>query len=84
VLSTSYTDHAGQEVGYGTLLTACPDRSGKGLDAGCLAAKGFQAVQTYQPDSHFWALQGIETGIYLAATIALLAAAAWWTTRQIT
>lgn len=40
-------------------------------------------MQTYQPDSHFWALQGTETGIYLTAAIALLGAAAWWTTRRL-
>lgn len=83
VLSTSYTDHADQPVGYGTLLTTCPNTQGNGLDASCLAAKGFHAIEIYHPDSHFWALQGIETGIYLAAAIALLGAATWWATRRI-
>jgi len=83
VLSTSYTNHAGQPVGYGTLITTCPNNKGSALDASCLTAKGFHLVQTYQPDSHFWALQGTETGIYLTAAIALLGAAAWWTTRHL-
>ncbi len=44
----------------------------------CLAAKDFRFTTIYQPDSRFWALQGIETGIFVAVAAALLAIAAWW------
>jgi hypothetical protein len=33
---------------------------------------------TYQPASHYWPLQALETGIFLAAALALIAAAVWW------
>ena len=32
----------------------------------------------YLPSSRFWEFQGIETGIYLVPTLALLALVAWW------
>ena len=33
----------------------------------------------YQPASHFWPLQGIETGIFAGIALALILFAAWWT-----
>jgi hypothetical protein len=33
----------------------------------------------YQPASHFWPLQGVETGLFVGAALVLLAFAAWWT-----
>ena len=32
----------------------------------------------YHPSSRFWEFHGIETGIYLALTLALLALVTWW------
>jgi hypothetical protein len=39
----------------------------------CMQASGFRGFTTYQPASHYWPFQGIETGIYLALAAALLA-----------
>jgi hypothetical protein len=39
----------------------------------CLASSGVRGFATYQPASHYWPFQGIETGIYLALALALLA-----------
>ena len=36
----------------------------------------------YHPNSHFWALQGIETALFGVAAIALVGFAAWWTLRR--
>ena len=36
----------------------------------------------YHPNSHFWALQGIETAMFGVVAIALIAFAAWWTLRR--
>ncbi|HWB22642.1 MAG TPA: hypothetical protein VG652_07115 [Gaiellaceae bacterium] len=33
----------------------------------------------YQPPSHFWPLQGFETGIFVGVALLLIAFAAWWT-----
>jgi hypothetical protein len=39
----------------------------------CMQAQGFRGFTTYQPANHFWAFQGIETGIFVALAAALLA-----------
>ena len=36
-----------------------------------------QLLVAYQPPSHYWPLQALETGIFLAAALALIAATAW-------
>jgi hypothetical protein len=67
------------------------DRLGHALGApsaqkcgpGCVVASPsnyFHAI--YQPASHFWALQGIETAIFGGLGLALIALAAWWTLRR--
>jgi hypothetical protein len=45
------------------------------------APPGFMHA-VYHPNSHFWALQGIETALFGVAAIALIAFAAWWTLRR--
>ena len=37
-----------------------------------------RAHAVFQPASHFWALQGVETAIYAGIALVLLAVAAWW------
>jgi hypothetical protein len=39
----------------------------------CLATAGYHNYLSYQPASRYWAFQGIETGIFLAVALALLA-----------
>jgi hypothetical protein len=58
---------------------------GKGLEGPeeifqpCLHALShhLRVLVTYQPPSHYWPLQALESGIFLAAGIALLAVTAW-------
>lgn len=85
-IASSYTSAAGRPVSFGAMVKACETGHGSetGVRFSCLAAKGFQFASTYQPDSRFWPLQGIETGIFAAAAIALLAVAFWWAGRRIT
>jgi hypothetical protein len=40
--------------------------------ASCLSSHGFRTLITYQPASRFWALQGIEAGIFIALAAALI------------
>lgn len=84
-LSTGSADAAGHPIPFEQLVAACetPHGTETGLDVKCLAAHGFQHIETYQPDSRYWPLQGIETGIFLAAAIGLLALAVYWTRRRI-
>jgi hypothetical protein len=38
----------------------------------CLSSHGFHTLITYQPASRFWALQGIEAGIFIALAAAFI------------
>jgi hypothetical protein len=51
------------------------------VDAGNTDAPGFMHA-VYHPNSHFWALQGIETALFGVAAVALIAFAVWWTLRR--
>jgi len=49
-------------------------RSGSQTEAGlsqCLEGDGIRVAISYQPASRYWALQGIETGIFLVLALAL-------------
>jgi len=69
------------------LVSTCPtitDGSGayKGPTAGasrCLLTLSHQVQQlvTYQPPGHYWPLQALETGVFLAAALALIGATLW-------
>lgn len=85
VMGNSYTDASGHPVSFSAMVNACQAKHGGevGVRLSCLAAKGFRFSTTYQPDSRFWTIQGIEASIFLAAAIALLAVAAWWTLRRL-
>jgi hypothetical protein len=43
-----------------------------------------QLLVAYQPPSHYWPLQALETGIYLAAALALIGATIWHVGRRAT
>jgi hypothetical protein len=91
VLSSTLVNRAGKTVGnaqlHGLLLRACPTLA-RGLPpypgAGsalqpCTHALSQQLrlLVAYQPSSHYWPLQGLETGIFLAAALALVGATVW-------
>jgi ABC-type transport system involved in multi-copper enzyme maturation permease subunit len=78
---------------HGLLVHTCPAvvaGSSQGLGPGntqvpaaafdsCLHALShqLQLLVTYQPPSHYWPLQALETGIFLAAAFVLVGATAW-------
>ncbi len=69
--------------GYGSmpfsdLPAACRAFVGSGQPQrviSCLSARGYRQYMTYQPASHYWPFQFIETGIFLALAAALIAVA---------
>jgi hypothetical protein len=85
LMANSYTSATGHPVDFSVMVNVCQTSHGgeTGVRLSCLAAKGFQFSTTYQPDRRFWPLQGIETGIFVAAAVALLGIAAWWAVRRI-
>jgi hypothetical protein len=47
----------------------------------CLGRHGYHVLVNYQPASHYWAIQGIELGIYLAVAAILVGATCLWAVR---
>jgi hypothetical protein len=47
-----------------------------------VAAK-FHLLVTYQPPSRYWALQGLETAVFLAAAVLLVVLCFWWVRRRL-
>jgi hypothetical protein len=85
-MSTGYADATGRSVDFTALIQACGqqrDGNSIGVTPTCLAEKGFQFTQLYQPGSRYWPLQWIEFGVFGVAAVLLLAVAMWWTTRHI-
>jgi len=60
--------------------------SGASVVQTCLgqAARFFRIVVTYQPTSHYWTLQWLETGVFFALALVAGAGCYWWVTRRIT
>jgi hypothetical protein len=76
----AYLDRAGHPITSAAATSLCSD-SAKGTTLGftsCLHDHGIQLLNLYQPASRFWLFQGIESGIFLALALALLALAIWW------
>jgi hypothetical protein len=54
------------------------------LNPDCLARQGIGYTHAvYQPASHFWTIQGVETGLFGGVALVLLAFAAWWTHERV-
>ncbi len=49
-----------------------------------IGSKHLAQVLTYQPSSHFWPLQWIESGIFIALALVFALVAVWWTRRRLT
>lgn len=94
VYSTAVVDASGHTITSQGLQQACPTL-GQVLSAGPAAgpptaihaciehlASTFHVVVAYQPASRFWPFQWTETGIFLAAAMALCGLACWWLRRQ--
>jgi hypothetical protein len=56
----------------------------KAIIPNCVARRGEGFTHTvFQPASHFWPIQLIETGIFGGIALALVAFAAWWTHERV-
>lgn len=95
VLSTRTVDRAGHLLGQGQVLDfnvlnrRCPTLPPPGtfpdkhaVDA-CVRSIGLHVQTTYQPGSRFWAFQGIESALFAALAVGLLAFSIWWVRRRI-
>ena len=99
VLSNSTVDSHGDAVALPSWFADClpgppaPGATTRVHEAGpraplddCLARldrEGYSQRVVYQPATRFWALQGVETGLYLAVAGLLTAGCFWWTRRRL-
>ena len=73
------------KLGHALSLTVSPcvrsiGPHSKAIDGNCLAQHGGGYMHAvYEPASRFWTLQGVETGIFAVAALAMILFAAWWT-----
>jgi ABC-type transport system involved in multi-copper enzyme maturation permease subunit len=82
ILSSGAVNAAGQPVS--TNPPACKSAllSGSSAWPDCLTSHGIRVGVTYQPTSRYWAIQWIETAIYLALALALGWSCFWWLGRR--
>ena len=78
ILSSGAVNAAGQPVS--TLPAPC-QAAIAGLKpsspSACLESRGFREAISYEPASHYWPLQWVETGIFLALALALAGFCFW-------
>jgi hypothetical protein len=84
VLSNQSITATGQVFTGPGNLQACGPDSGPRTCLEWIDTLGLRQDLTYQPASHFWALQFIETGIFLAASVLLAGLCFWWLRRRLT
>jgi hypothetical protein len=78
-LSTQNIDPAGRPFNVNS-VSACQGNTPQACNT-TLSSLHLRAVITYQPASRFWALQWVETGIFLAAAL-VLAGFCFWSIRS--
>ncbi|HEU4542660.1 MAG TPA: ABC transporter permease subunit [Jiangellaceae bacterium] len=84
VLSNQTVTHGGE------VFTGPADPQTCGPDAAVRACEewvdslGLSQDLTYHPASHFWPLQWVETGIFVAVAVLLAGFCFWWTRRRLT
>jgi ABC-2 family transporter protein len=59
-----------------------PDSGGHACE-NWVGSLGLRQDITYQPSSHFWALQWAETGIFVTASVLLIGFCFWWIRRRL-
>jgi hypothetical protein len=86
IISSGPVNAAGRPAG--TIPAACqsvvPDfKGGSSAFNNCLASQGIRVTESYQPASHYWALQSAETGMYLVLALALAWCCYWRLNRRL-
>lgn len=77
LMTSVYTNAAGHVIPAGAAIATCPKQT-----TACALAHGLHQLDTYQPATRFWALQGLEAGIFIAVALVLLAVAIWQAIRR--
>lgn len=83
IISSGIQGPHGHFYGNSFDLNDVPKACGKTFPGGgsisnsCMATHGFHQLITYQPDSRFWAFQGIEAAAFTVIAVALIGFAFW-------
>jgi hypothetical protein len=84
LVDQGWVDQLGRRLSDRQVYDTCLSRVPTKLDfLQCVHDHGWLANILYQPASRFWTFQAIETGLFVALAVGLLALAAWWVTRRV-
>jgi hypothetical protein len=75
----------GQIAGPGQGVREIAPRGAQQVLQECLNKVGtsYHLVLTYQPANHFWGMQWVELGAYLAAALILVGCSVWWVRKRL-
>ncbi len=89
VIDDGWVDALGHRLSDDQVFNTCIPRDAgpvgpdKNAFLQCIQNHGWHEFVTYQPGSRFWTFQAVETGIYVALAVGLLALTIWWVRRRI-
>lgn len=79
-----WQDAAGNRLSDQQYFERCSPIWNSGSDPiGCEERLGLTQFVTYHPNSHYWPLQLIESGLFLGAALALIGFSAWYILRRV-
>lgn len=85
LIASFWYDAAGNKISEQQFREYCPPSGdlSRTYISECIANNGLSRIETYHPASHYWSLQLIETGIFSAAAIALIAFSVWYLLKRV-
>jgi hypothetical protein len=81
VITEAPSDAHGHALSVDRVATLCG--GGPQAPIGCLRAHHLYNLAVYQPPSRFWAMQGVEAGIFAGLALGLFVFAAWWVSKRV-
>ncbi|WIG61184.1 MAG: Putative transmembrane transport protein [Ktedonobacterales bacterium] len=82
-VDSGWADHLGQHISDVTVNQTCGDVQTKMQAFQCIHDHGIFFLSVYQPGDRLDLFQGIETAIFAALALALVALTIWWVRRRI-
>jgi ABC-type transport system involved in multi-copper enzyme maturation permease subunit len=83
IYSSKIVDASGQAATRLAAPQACQRGGNPKACSAAINSLHLRQIVTYQPASHYWTFQWIETGIYLAVALLLAGFCAWWIRRRL-
>lgn len=87
IVASGWVDALGHHISDDQAFSTCLPNTGveitKRAFLQCVQSHGWLEYISFQPANRFWTFQAVETGIYLALVVGLLALTIWWVRRRI-